>query len=90
MPDFAWGDAHVDRLAAIRDDLARVSTATAYQLLIAKWLAQRLHAGILPLAGARPGRAPRRAGADLPLPDAARPGGAARPRGPAARRRRSS
>src|ERR687893_2388170 len=34
MPEFAWGPAEAARLAAIRDDLARVSTASACQLLI--------------------------------------------------------
>jgi regulator of RNase E activity RraA len=34
MPTFPWGPAEDARLAAIRDDLARVSTASACQLLI--------------------------------------------------------
>ena len=34
MPEFAWGPAEAARLAAIRDDLAHVSTASACQLLI--------------------------------------------------------
>ena len=50
MPDFAWGDAHVDRLAAIRDDLARVSTATAYSMLFAKGWRNVYMQGILPIA----------------------------------------
>lgn len=33
MPDFAWGPAEAQRLAAIRDQLALVSTATANHLL---------------------------------------------------------
>ena len=35
MSDLAWGPSEEARLAAIRDDLASVSTATACQLLIA-------------------------------------------------------
>jgi regulator of RNase E activity RraA len=34
LPDFPWGSAEDERLAAIRDDLAGVSTASACQLLI--------------------------------------------------------
>ena len=34
MSGLAWGPSEAARLAAIRDDLARVSTATACQLLI--------------------------------------------------------
>jgi regulator of RNase E activity RraA len=34
MPNFQWGPAEESRLAAIRDDLAQVSTASACQLLI--------------------------------------------------------
>ena len=34
MPEFSWGPSEAARLAAILDDLARVSTASACQLLI--------------------------------------------------------
>ena len=49
MTDFAWGAAEDARLAAIRDDLAAVSTATACQLLIAMGWRNTYMNGLLPL-----------------------------------------
>ena len=77
MAGLVWGPEQQSRLDAIRDDLAQVSTASACQLLDAAGVAQHLHAGAVAAGTARPRQAARRAGADLPLPDAARAGGAA-------------
>lgn len=49
MPGFAWGLTDAARLAAIRGDLASVSTATATQLLIAKGWRNSYMRGLLPL-----------------------------------------
>jgi len=50
MPDLAWGPPEDARLAAIRDDLARVSTATACQLLIRHGWRNTHPLGLRPLA----------------------------------------
>lgn len=49
MPDLAWGDAEDARLAAIREDLLGVSTATACQLLIGRGWRNAYLRGLLPL-----------------------------------------
>jgi regulator of RNase E activity RraA len=49
MSDLAWGPSEEARLAAIRDDLASVSTATACQLLIALGWRNAYMRGLLPL-----------------------------------------
>src|SRR5215217_9387756 len=49
MSDFDWGSNEEARLAAIRDDLARVSTATACQLLIARGWRNAYLRGLRPL-----------------------------------------
>jgi len=49
MPDFAWGANEEERLAAIRDDLATVSTATACQLLVLLGWRNAYMQGLLPL-----------------------------------------
>lgn len=49
MPDFTWGPAEAGRLAAIRDDLARVSTASAYQLLLRQGWRNTHMLGLLPV-----------------------------------------
>ena len=48
-PAFAWGPAEDARLAAIRDDLASVSTATACQLLLRFGWRNTYMRGLLPL-----------------------------------------
>ena len=50
MSGLAWSAADAARLAAIRDDLARVSTATAYTMLFAKGWRNVYMEGILPIA----------------------------------------
>src|SRR5215217_3882832 len=49
MSDLVWGSREEARLAAIRDDLASVSTATACQLLIAFGWRNAYMQGLLPL-----------------------------------------
>jgi len=49
MSGLVWGPSEEARLAAIRDDLARVSTATACQLLIARGWRNSYMRGLLPL-----------------------------------------
>ena len=49
MSDLVWGPGEEARLAAIRDDLAGVSTATACQLLIALGWRNAYMRGLLPL-----------------------------------------
>src|SRR5215218_11400062 len=49
MADFNWGPTDGARLAAIRDDLARVSTATACHLLIAAGWRNAYMRGLHPL-----------------------------------------
>ena len=49
MSGLAWGPTESARLAAIRDDLAVVSTATATQLLIAKGWRNAYMRGLMPL-----------------------------------------
>jgi len=49
MPDFAWGPDDDTRLAAIRDDLAAVSTATACHLLVLHGWRNPYMQGLLPL-----------------------------------------
>ena len=49
MPELAWGPAEAARLAAVRDDLAGVSTATAAQLLIGLGWRNAYLRGLLPL-----------------------------------------
>ncbi len=49
MTGFVWGPSEEARLAAIRDDLAGVSTATACQLLIAQGWRNSYLRGLLPL-----------------------------------------
>ena len=49
MPGLAWGPNEDARLAAVRDDLARVSTATACQLLIALGWRNAYLRGLRPL-----------------------------------------
>src|SRR5215216_5052712 len=49
MSNLAWGPSEGARLAAIRDDLASVSTATACQLLIALGWRNAYMRGLLPL-----------------------------------------
>lgn len=49
MSGLAWGPSESARLAAIRDDLAAVSTATATQLLIAMGWRNAYMRGLLPL-----------------------------------------
>ncbi len=44
-----WNDEHAARLAAIRDDLAQVSTASAFQMLCAKGWRNTYMQGVLPL-----------------------------------------
>ena len=77
MSGLVWGPSEEARLAAIRDDLASVSTATACQLLIALGWRNAYMRGLLPLAGAGAGDPPGGPGPHLPLPDAPRPGGPA-------------
>ena len=77
MSGLVWGPTEEARLAAIRDDLASVSTATACQLLIALGWRNAYMRGLLPLQALGSGQSPRRAGPHLPLPDAPRPGGPA-------------
>jgi regulator of RNase E activity RraA len=50
MSGLIWGSADAARLAAIRDDLARVSTATAYSMLFARGWRNVYMQGILPIA----------------------------------------
>lgn len=50
MSGLTWGSVAADRFAAIRDALARVSTATAYQLLFSQGWRNTYMQGILPLA----------------------------------------
>lgn len=49
MPELAWGPDESARLAAIRDDLAKVSTASAYQLLHDQGWRNTYMQGVLPL-----------------------------------------
>src|ERR671921_2566076 len=49
MSDLVWGPSEEARLAAIRDNLASVSTATACQLLIALGWRNAYMRGLLPL-----------------------------------------
>jgi regulator of RNase E activity RraA len=49
MSGLVWGPSEEARLEAIRDDLARVSTATACQLLIARGWRNAYMRGLLPL-----------------------------------------
>jgi regulator of RNase E activity RraA len=49
MSDLVWGPSEEARLAAIRDDLASVSTATACQLLIALGWRNAYMRGLMPL-----------------------------------------
>ena len=49
MPELVWGSAEAGRLAAVRDDLAGVSTATATQLLIGLGWRNAYLRGLLPL-----------------------------------------
>src|SRR5688500_3470399 len=49
MPDLSWGPAEADRLAAIRDNLALVSTASAYQLLARHGWRNTYMRGLMPL-----------------------------------------
>lgn len=49
MVDFNWGPGEDERLSAIRDDLATVSTATACQLLISLGWRNGYMLGLLPL-----------------------------------------
>lgn len=51
MPGLDWGPSEAARLAAIRDDLAAVSTATACQLLISHGWRNAYLRGLLPLQG---------------------------------------
>ncbi len=51
MPGLVWGPSEAARLAAIRDDLATVSTATACQLLISHGWRNSYMVGLLPLQG---------------------------------------
>lgn len=55
MSGFVWGPTEAARLAAIRDDLARVSTATACQLLISHGWRNQYMRGLLPLEALGPG-----------------------------------
>ena len=83
MPGLSWGTGERDRLAAIRDDLAAVSTATAFHLLYQLGWRSTYMQGLLPVQelglGKRiVGRArtvrylPRRAPEVRPADDAAR------------------
>src|SRR5829696_8551191 len=49
MADFTWGPTEEARLTAIRDDLARVSTATACHLLITRGWRNAYLRGLRPL-----------------------------------------
>ncbi len=51
MPGLVWGPSEAARLAAIRDDLATVSTATACQLMISHGWRNSYMRGLLPLQG---------------------------------------
>ena len=51
MSGLVWGPSEEARLAAIRDDLATVSTATACQLLISHGWRNSYMRGLLPLEG---------------------------------------
>ncbi len=82
MSDLVWGSSEEARLAAIRDDLANVSTATACHLLIALGWRNPYMRGLLPLrelglgtrlvGRARTGRYLMRRGPEGPLDPAAR------------------
>lgn len=49
MSEFAWGPAESQRLAAIRDELAKVSTATANQVLLSQGWRNTFMLGLAPL-----------------------------------------
>lgn len=49
MPGLSWGPEQTARLAAIRDDLAQVSTATAFHLLMQQGWRNTYMQGLLPL-----------------------------------------
>lgn len=50
MSGLTWSRADAERLAAIRDDLAHVSTATAFHMLFGKGWRNTYFQGILPIA----------------------------------------
>ena len=50
MSGLTWGTEETERLAAIRDDLARVSTATAFHLLLNLGWRNTFMRGLLPIA----------------------------------------
>ena len=64
MVTFDWSPDHSARLAAIRDDLAQVSTATAFQLLMQQGWRNTYMKGLRPssssawASGSSGGRAP--------------------------------
>lgn len=49
MPSFEWGSDHQNRLDAIRDDLAKVSTASACQMMVRLGWRNPYMLGLLPL-----------------------------------------
>ena len=69
MSGLVWGPTEEARLAAIRDDLASVSTATACQLLIALGWRNAYMRDLLPLAGVGAGHPSCGPCPHLPLPD---------------------
>ncbi len=50
MAGMTWGEAEASRLAAIRDDLAQVSTASAFQLLMQQGWRDTYMVGLTPIA----------------------------------------